>query len=172
MPKSQSEKCRLCAKLSATEAIAKHGPSGTGCWDGDKCHKRRTYYRNRDRYNQSKRQQYRHLAETPSIAVPAQEKILTLSPPVAAAAVLLLYRARVDDPLHAIGAELWLGQNKIAMIEPVHTLGLAPAQVKAFLKEILAAFSQQVGGNDVTQFEMQKELSPDCCPIRPCPLWD
>ncbi|MCG9889936.1 MAG: hypothetical protein MH252_02530, partial [Thermosynechococcaceae cyanobacterium MS004] len=56
MPKSQSEKCRLCAKLSAEDAIALHGPAGTGCWVGEPCHKRRSYYRNRDRYNASKRQ--------------------------------------------------------------------------------------------------------------------
>jgi hypothetical protein len=83
---------------------------------------------------------------------------------------LHLYRARVDDPLHAIGAELWLGQSKIAQIEPVHTMGLIPAQIKVFLKEILTAFSGQVTGDGVAQLEVQKKLSPNCCPIRPCPL--
>jgi hypothetical protein len=59
MPKTTSEKCRLCARLSAEEAIARHGPDGTNCWVGEPCYKRRTYYRNRDRYNRNKRQQYR-----------------------------------------------------------------------------------------------------------------
>jgi hypothetical protein len=100
--------------------------------------------------------------------------VLTVVPTVVPAAVLYLYRVRVDNPLHAdswyeaIGAELWLGQSKVAQIEPVHTMGLMPAQIKVFLKEILTAFSGQVPG--VNQFEVQKELSPDCCPIRPCPL--
>ncbi len=44
MPKTANEKCRLCAKLSAEEAIARHGPDGTNCWVGGPCHKRRTYY--------------------------------------------------------------------------------------------------------------------------------
>jgi hypothetical protein len=70
----------------------------------------------------------------------------------------------------AIGAELLLGQVKVTEVEPVHTMGLMPIQVKGFLKEMLTAFSAQVGGDGVTQFEIQKELSPDCCPTRPCPL--
>ncbi|NJM67319.1 MAG: hypothetical protein HC851_17410 [Acaryochloris sp. RU_4_1] len=59
MPKAASERCRLCAKLSSQDAIAKHGPTGTHCFAGEPCHKRRSYYRNRDRYNQHKRRQYR-----------------------------------------------------------------------------------------------------------------
>jgi hypothetical protein len=167
MPKRATEKCRLCAKLSVKDAIALHGPSGTNCWVGEPCHKRRTYYRNRDRYNANKRQQYRGVAVEAEVD-DGKGTVLTVLPAIAPAAVLYLYRARVDDPLHAIGAELWLGQGKIAEIEPVHTMGLMPAQIKVFLKEILTAFSAQVSG--VTQFEAQKELSPDCCPIRPCPL--
>jgi hypothetical protein len=174
MPKSSSEKCRLCAKLSAEDAITRHGVSGTGCWAGEPCHKRQTYYRNRDRYNRNKRQQYRGVASSTEVddGKGTVLTVLTVVPVVAPAAVLYLYRARVNDPLHAISAELWLGQSKIAEIEPVHTMGLMPVQIKGFLKEILTAFSAQVGGAGVVQFEIQKELSPDCCPIRPCPLHD
>jgi hypothetical protein len=167
MPKATSEKCRLCSKLSALEAIARHGPSGTKCWEGEPCHKRRSYYRNRDRINTNKRKQYSGMAVSAEVD-DGKGTVLMVVPAVAPAAVLYLYRARVDDPLHAIGAELWLGQSKVAQIEPVHTMGLMPAQIKVFLKEILTAFSGQVPG--VNQFEVQKELSPDCCPIRPCPL--
>ena len=169
MPKSTSEKCRLCSKLSAAEAITRHGPSGTDCWVGEPCHKRRSYYRNRDRHNTNKREQYRGVAVEAEVD-DGKETVLTVIPTMAPAAVLHLYRARVDEPLHAIGAELWLGQRKVAEIAPVHTMGLMPAQIKGFLKEILTAFSRQVPGGSVTQFEVQKELSPDCCPIRPCPL--
>lgn len=169
MPKTASEKCQLCAKLAVEDAIARHGPDGTNCWVGDPCRKRRTYYRNRDRYNGNRRRQYRGVAVLAEVD-DGKGTVLTLVPAIAPAAVLYLYRARVNDPLHAIGAELWLGQSKIAEIEPVHTMGLMPAQVKGFLKEILTAFSGQVTGGGVTQFEVQKELSPDCCPIRPCPL--
>jgi hypothetical protein len=169
VPKSQSERCRLCSKLSSEEAIARHGPSGSNCWVGEPCHKRRTYYRNRDRINANKRQQYRGVAVAAEVD-DGKGTVLTVVPAIVPAAVLYLYRARVDNPLHAIGAELWLGQSKVAQIEPVHTMGLMPAQIKVFLKDILTAFSAHVPGGGVTQFEVQKELSPDCCPIRPCPL--
>ncbi|HEY9828904.1 MAG TPA: hypothetical protein V6D19_26090 [Stenomitos sp.] len=169
MPKTASAKCRSCAKLSSEEAIAKHGPSGSGCWEGEKCHKRRTYYRNRDRYNKVKRQQYRGVSGSVEPDDGNRTAIVTVVPPVAPAAILHLYRERVNNPLHAIGAELWLGQTKVAEIEPVHTMGLMPAQVKAFLKEILMAFSQQAG-TALVHFEVQQERSHECCPIRPCPL--
>jgi hypothetical protein len=32
--------------------------------------------------------------------------------PSVPAAVLYLYRQRVDAPIHAVGAELWVGQEK------------------------------------------------------------
>jgi hypothetical protein len=165
MPKAASEKCRLCSKLAIAQVLDRHGPSGTNCWVGEPCHKRKSCYRNRDRYNANKRQQYRGVAVEAEVD-DGKGTVLTVLP----AAVLYLYRARVDDPLHVIGAELWLGQSRIAQIQPVHTIGLMPAQIKAFLKDILTAFSDQVPGGGVTQFEVQKELSPDCCPIRPCPL--
>jgi hypothetical protein len=169
MPKATSEKCRLCSKLAIAQVLNRHGPSGTKCWESEPCHKRRSYYRNRDRINASKRQQYRGVAVTAEVD-DGRGTVLTVVPVVVPAAVLYLYRARVDDPLHAISADLWLGQVKVAEIEPVHTMGLMPAQIKVFLKEVLTAFSGQVPGGSVTQFEVQKELSPDCCPIRPCPL--
>jgi hypothetical protein len=169
VPKAQSEKCRLCSKLAIAQVLERHGSNGTNCWVGEPCHKRRSYYRNRDRYNASKRQQYRGVAVEAEVD-DGKGTVLTVVPTVVPAAVLYLYRARVDNPLHAIGAELWLGQSKVAQIEPVHTMGLMPAQIKVFLKDILTAFSGQVPEGGVTQFEVQKELSPDCCPIRPCPL--
>jgi hypothetical protein len=169
MPKPLSEKCRLCSKLAIAQVLDRHGPSGSNCWVGEPCHKRRSYYRNRDRYNANKRQQYRGVAVSADVD-DGKGTVLTVVPTVVPAAVLYLYRARVDNPLHAIGAELWLGQSKVAKIEPVHTMGLMPAQIKVFLKDILKALSGEVPGGSVTQFEVQKELSPDCCPIRPCPL--
>ena len=136
MPKSSSEKCRLCAKLSTEDAIALHGPSGTNCWVGEPCHKRRTYYRNRDRYNSDKRRAYRQ-------STGQELTVLTIAPPAVFSAELHLYRARMDAPLHGIGAELRKGDVVVAKIEPVHAQGLSAAQVKGFLKEVLSAFSEQ-----------------------------
>ncbi len=157
MPKSQSEKCRLCTKLSAEEAIARHGSSGTGCWVGEPCHKRRSYYRNRDRYNASKRQQYR-------VTAGHEPVVLAITSPAVASAELHLYRARVDAPLHAIGAELRMGDRVVAKIEPVHAQGLSAAQVKEFLREVLSALSGQAGEN-LGKFDVQQERSPGLCPV-------
>lgn len=157
MPKSQSEKCRLCAKLSAEDAIALHGPTGTGCWVGEPCHKRRSYYRNRDRLNSRKRQQYR-------VKAGHEPVVLAIAPPAVASAELHLYRARVDAPLHAIGAELRKGDQVVAKIEPVHAQGLSAAQVKEFLREVLKAFSEQAG-ESLGKFDVQQERSPGLCPV-------
>ena len=157
MPKSTSEKCRLCSKLSSAEAIALHGSSSKGCWDGDKCRKRRTYYLNRDRYNSNKRKSYRQ-------SVGKEPTVLAIPLPTVATAQLHLYRARVDAPLHAIGAELRKGEQVVAKIEPVHAQGLSAAQAKGFLREVLSAFSVQAG-ESLGKFEVQQERSPGLCPI-------
>lgn len=157
MPKQVSEKCRLCAKLSAQEAIARHGSTGTNCWEGNKCHKRRTYYRNRDRYNLGKRTQYRKSTGNEPV-------MLAIAPPTVALAELHLYRARMDAPLHAVGAELRMGDRVVARIEPVHTKGLSAAQVKGFLREVLAAFSAHAR-EKIEKFDVQQERSPGRCPV-------
>ena len=157
MPKTASEKCRLCAKLSTEDAIALHGPSGTNCWVGEPCHKRRSYYRNRDRYNSDKRRAYRQ-------STGQEPTILTCVLPAVVSAELHLYRARMDAPLHAIGAELRKGDVIVAKIELVHAQGLSAAQVKGFLKEVLSAFSEQAG-ESLGKFDVQQERSPGLCPI-------
>jgi transposase len=58
MPSRGSDKCRQCSKLSLEQALQKHGAEGDGCWSGEPCHKRRTYYRHRDRYNRDRRLKY------------------------------------------------------------------------------------------------------------------
>lgn len=157
MPKSQSERCRLCAKLSAEDAIARHGFSGTGCWVGEPCHKRRSYYRNRDRYNGKRRTVYDQKTGKQTV-------VFAISPPAATSAELHLYRVRVDAPLHAIGAELRIGDRVVAKIEPVHAQGLSAAQVMEFLRAVLSAFSGQAGEN-LGKFDVQQERSPGLCPV-------
>ena len=164
MPSGSKEKCRLCAKLSAEHAQQLHGSLGDGCWVPEYCHKRRTYYRHRDDYNRQRRQRYR-------VSIEDTTKTELILPPAVPAAVLYLYRQRVDAPIHTVGAELWVGQVKLVAIEPVHCLGLTPSQIKAYLQQVLQVFSQKYGnGKQITQFASQVELNPQTCPIRPCPL--
>ena len=59
MPRPSQEKCRLCSKLSAVQAQERHGAEGDGCWDSNRCHDRRSYYRHRSikNYNRKARRQ-------------------------------------------------------------------------------------------------------------------
>jgi len=142
--------------------VLKHGSEGTGCWEGEPCHKRRSYYRHQDRYNKTRRLQYKA-----SVGGSSQTEVIL--PPAALAAVLHLYRERVDAPLHAIGAELWMGQEKVAAIEPVHCLGLTSRQVATYLQEVLQVLSHKYEVS-LAKFSAQVELAPFRCPLLPCPL--
>jgi hypothetical protein len=164
MPKTTSEKCRLCAKLSAEEAIARHGPgSSTNCWDGEKCHKRRTYYRKRDQYNKDKRQQYRKSTGKEVIH-------LNLSVPANAKAELFLYRKNKSVAPHAIVGQLTLG-GKVYLdgIHPEkHFNKRDPEEFKAqcnqYTQQFFAAFSG-LAETTVQAFDFIHERSPSLCPI-------
>ena len=156
MPKGLVPKCRACAKLSAHEAIALHGAEGTGCWVSAVCPKRRYYYRNRDRLNKKRRQG-------------TTNDPIELLPPTAPAAILHLYRERVDAPLHAVGAELWLGQKRTQEIAAMHCLGLTPGQIATHLQAVLQRLSEECE-RPLEKFAAQVELHPSQCPIDPCPL--
>lgn len=170
MARPDQEKCRLCAKLNAQEAQQRHGPQGDGCWNPKYCHNRRSYYRHRGVRN-SVRKQRRREQPAESGVIPS-ERVATLDvlAPAVPAAVVHWYRATKDAPLHALGAELWVGNDRVAQIEPVHCLGLTELQVKTLLVRILEVFSQH-SGRKVERFRSSVELHPQNCPIRPCPLY-
>ncbi|MGF1603912.1 MAG: hypothetical protein ACFCU8_18215 [Thermosynechococcaceae cyanobacterium] len=157
MARAIAEKCRRCAKLPVIDAKEKD------CWAGQPCHVRRHSYRNRDRYNKQKKQKY-------AIATGKIVPEITVAVPEIPAAILHLYRARVDAPLHAIAAELWVGQKQVAKVETVHCLGWTGMQVKQSLREILKGVSGQLEDVELERFETTVELNPNQCPIRPCPL--
>ncbi len=167
MSRPDSEKCRLCAKLSAEAAQQKHGAAGDGCWDAKYCHNRRSYYRHRGLRNYQRQQ--RRQAEGVPVGQPAQAVVLSVPAPAAPAAVVHWYRETKDAPLHAISAELWMGNHRVAKIAPVHGLGLSESQIRALLTRFLSEFSQHCGLK-VERFRSAVELHPLNCPIRPCPL--
>lgn len=162
MPAQAREKCRQCSKLSLEQALAKHGSEGDGCWSGEPCHKRRTYYRHRERYNRSRRLKYTGDRESA-----AQIDLISL--PHIPAVVVHFYRQRKDEPLHAVGVELWIGQQKKAVVQPVHTLGWTESQLKTYLKQALASFSCQ-HQVQITDIAATVELAPSLCPLVLCPL--
>ena len=91
--------------------------------------------------------------------------------PAVPAAVVHWYRATKESPLHALRAERWIGNDRVAKIEPVYCLGQTELQVKTLLLvRILDVFSQH-SGIKVERFRPSVEVHPQNCPIRPCPLY-
>lgn len=167
MPKTASEKCRLCSKLDMSSVILKHGPDGTGCFEGEPCHKRRTYYRNRNRYNEKKRKQYRqHTGKEPqTVQVPL---------PKTTWAEVTFYRETKSSPTHAIALEVrrseWDDKQQ-KMVErvlinhpPFHAKGMTEMIVGKAMRDALLKFNE-VLGTRLTKYEILNELSPSLCPI-------
>lgn len=155
------EKCRKCAMLSAEQAQALHGVEGDGCWDTAVCYSRRSYARHRDRINQT-RSRKRKEGELEQISVQFKPLAQLLF------GVLVVYRkSGADTPVHAVGAEVWQGQEKVAIVLPVHCVGMVPSQVHMYVGKILSALEEQYG---IKKFASQIRLDPDLCSIRPCPM--
>lgn len=155
------EKCRKCAMLSAEQAQALHGATGDGCWNPAVCYSRRSYARHRDRINQT-RSRKRKGTQLEEIAVefePLSQLVF---------GVLVVYRkAGADTPVHAIGAEIWQGQEKVAVVPPVHCMGMLPSQVHTYVGKMLSLLEERYG---IKKFASQTRLDPDLCPTRPCPF--
>lgn len=167
MPKTASEKCRLCAKLDITDVLLKHGPQGTNCFEGELCHKRRTYYGKRALYNRSRREKYRQKAgKTPqTIQIPL---------PKTTWAEVTFYRETKNSPTHAISLEVrrseWDNKQK-KMVErvlinqpPFHAKGMTEVIVGKAMREALLKFNE-VLGTRLTKYEILNERHPSLCPI-------
>ena len=133
MPKKVGHNCFQCSKLSTAEAQTKP------CWDAVRCPNRRHYQRNKARISQQRKQS--HLVES-SINVP---RTIALDPPIGTAVSVIFYRERQDAPVHALAAEVWQGTKKVLKVEPMHCMGLTPAQVVGVMTEILKACSSELG---------------------------
>jgi hypothetical protein len=151
------DKCLRCAALSASQAKVLHGSEGTDCWDSKVCPSRRSYIRHRDRRNQS-RSRKRH------------EKLQTLTLdktglPSITYAVLVVYRETGDSPVHGIAAEVWLDQEKIAQVAPIHCCQMVPSQVHIYVQKLLGLLEENYG---VKKFASLVRLDPYLCPITDC----
>lgn len=180
-------KCRLCAKLTATQAKQLHSVDGDGCWDSTVCPSRRSHARHRDRRNQARN--FKRWQEQGQVAIALTDS--EISPiqehPIADAgshsriqfetqllnfnysAVLQVYRQSVDAPLHAIGGEIWSGAQKEADITPIHCTKLTGRQVEIYLERLLKKLTEVYG---IRKFVSKEELHPQCCPLSGCKEWD
>ena len=159
MPKKVAHNCFQCSKLSHDEAQTK------SCWDVDRCPNRRHYQRNKQRISQQRRSKRTEKTTT------EHPKTIAINHPIGTAASIIFYRERQDAPVHAIGAEIWQGGNKVLAVKPMHCLGLSPAQVVEMMTEILSACSIELAV-ELGKFSGKVELHPSLCPIRPCLLCD
>jgi hypothetical protein len=147
--------------LSAEQAQALHGAAGDGCWNPTVCYSRRSYARHRDRINQtrSRKRKQRELESIPVEWEPLAQLVF---------AVLVVYRkAGADTPVHAIGAEIWQGQEKVAIVPPIHCVGMVPSQIHTYVSKMLHVLGERYG---IRKFASQTRLDPELCSVRPCPL--
>ncbi|HIK16962.1 MAG TPA: hypothetical protein IGS53_16985 [Leptolyngbyaceae cyanobacterium M33_DOE_097] len=168
MPRRVNKKCLHCANLSVEEAVELHGAKGDNCWDPKTCHRRRSHYRKRDDINAIRRR-LRRGSVGPSLTEQTEAiEIIPPQPPAAISAVLVLYRQHPNAPVHAVAAEVWKGNQKLANVEPIHCMGMRADKVTAYIKELLTSLGQQF---PVTRFEdVVKEIPVEQCPIANCPL--
>jgi hypothetical protein len=160
--KGLPEKCRKCAMLSAEHAQKLHGEDGDRCWDPSVCYSRRSYARNRDRINQT-RSRKRKGKELEELAIEFEPLATWVF------GVLVVYRKPgADTPVHAVGAEIWQGQEKVAIVPPVHCVGMVPSQVHQYVGKMLSLLETRYG---IKKFASQLRLDPELCPVRPCPVY-
>lgn len=136
--------CAACAKLDVSAAKLK------SCWDDKRCHRRRSDHR---------RKAERSLNNS-------KAEILTINPPQIYHGILQLWREpREDAPLHAIGLEIKLGDDSIALVAPVHCAGWMASQVHQYIEKMLEMTSEKY---QFKKLSSRRILSPDKCSISGC----
>jgi hypothetical protein len=146
--------------LTADIAKSIHGVDGDNCWNPDVCYSRRSHARHRDRRNQA-----RALKRSSSVATNISINIEEYADTVFA--VLIVYRPPgADTPVHAISADIWKGQEKIATVQAIHCVGMVRSQILGYVKKMLEVLGSNYG---IKKFATLERLDPDRCPIRPCP---
>jgi len=168
MPRRVNKKCLHCASLSIEAVIELHGAKGDNCWEPKTCHRRRSHYRKREDINAIRRR----LRRDGGVSITSQQtEALEIIPPqltAAPSAVLVLYRQHPNAPVHAVAAEVWQGNQKLAYVQPIHCMGMRADKVTAYIRELLGSLSQQF---PLTRFEdVVKEIPVEHCPITNCPL--
>ncbi|TWH62704.1 hypothetical protein [Dulcicalothrix desertica] len=153
-------KCKQCAMLSASQAKEIHGAQGDNCWNPAVCYSRRSHARHSYRRNQARAMRRSSvLAQEISIDIEEFADIYF--------ATLIVYRAPGSEtPVHAVGAEVWKGQEKRAVVKPIHCVGMTKSQVLAYTRKLQGVLTSNYG---VRKFASLERLDPCLCPIRPCP---
>lgn len=139
MARPINRKCLECAGLSIEAARQQV------CWTDDRarCHKRRSHYLKRGDRNTTRRMLYqsqRRVAQSGQFSVPLHPS---------AGVMLIIYSEQPatfksgETPVHAIGAELWVGTELKEQMVPALCYGKRGDEVAALLPLILVEFSQR-----------------------------
>lgn len=139
MARPVNRKCLECARLTIGQA--RQQP----CWtdERERCHKRRSHYLKRGNRNISRRILYkskRRGSDPEAFALPLQ---------TSAGVILVIYSEQPatfksgETPIHAIGAELWLGTQLQEQMVPAFCYGKRGDEVAALLPLILEEFSRR-----------------------------
>ncbi len=107
-------------------------------------------------------------APAPSRSHRAQAVAVPLLDVATPHAYLYYFRRAKDAPVHALMAQLWVGDHMRARA-CFHVTGGGAVQIKAQLLHVLEQFSV-IAGVKVSYFRDEVELMPEQCPLRPCPL--
>ena len=166
-----------------------HGESGDGsnCWNTKRCDDRRYSYRAAPKRNAVRKQRRRQQGLTQTVEPTERIALLvgesqpshSRSKRTQAVTVPLLevatphaylyyFRRSKDAPVHALMAQLWVGDHMRARA-CFHVTGGGAVQIKETLRHVLQEFSD-IAGVRVPYFRDEVELMPDLCPLRPCPL--
>jgi hypothetical protein len=163
MGRSPNETCWACSLLTAAEARKLHDATvgGDGCWQDAVCHSHRSYYR------KGRSQAVRRRSQIEEIIVPIPE----VSYVVLHTYVEKPRQAHDEVLIHALCAELWIGNQPKAMTQPQHIFGLLPRLVKEYARQLLEALYEQYGQGRRSGFERyarEEQHSVSQCPVRPC----
>lgn len=124
-------------------------------------------YRNLKDGKRKRFRQPKHASSNETSALP----VIEVTPPAllsTPAAILILCRQDPNAPVHAVAAEVWQGNHKLAEVKARHCMGMKGNAVTNYIKELLLPLQQQFG---ITRFEdVIKEIPVANCPIVPCPL--
>jgi len=139
MAKPINRKCSECARLPIDAARQ------NDCWTDERglCHKRRSHYLRRGDRNLIRRIQYGENRQT------SQSEPFTVSTQPSASLILVLYTDKPakfklgETPVHAIGAELWVGTEIKEQMVPVLCYGRRGDQVTEIARQALEEFSKR-----------------------------
>jgi hypothetical protein len=143
MAKTVPKKCRDCAAtLCTAEASSK------SCWDSKICVPRRRNLRYRSK---------------PEPAPGA------LSVPIPNVAYFVLRLWQTSEQRHAIGMELWRGEDLVGAIKPVHVTGVSKLVVNDWMAGSMALLREIHSEPDAVLRDQRVEHTSKC-PIGNCPL--